>query len=87
MTNGRGLRMPTPPAEFENPTGLAVYGPPWTLRGRIANRLRRLFGRPEREELYAYMEGALDDREEIVILEWLDDAIIEADGTIRLADR
>lgn len=35
------------------PETVMMYGPPRSRRGRLLNRIRRLFGREERQELYA----------------------------------
>jgi hypothetical protein len=36
------------------PEGMILHGPPRSRLGRLANRLRQLLGRPERDELYGY---------------------------------
>ena len=33
-------------------SGLIIYGPPRSIRGRLVNRIRRLFGFDEQDELY-----------------------------------
>lgn len=45
-----------------------LYGRPRSLRGRVANRLRRLFGREERNELYYY--GDVSDGPETITVRW-----------------
>lgn len=39
-------------ADIGGPVIVTIYGPPRSLRGRLANRIRRWLHRPEREEAY-----------------------------------
>lgn len=39
--------------------GMTVYGPPRTRRGRFLNRLRRLLGLEERDEIYVSFASKL----------------------------
>jgi hypothetical protein len=52
-----------------------VFGPPRTRRGRIANRIRRLLGRDERDELYTYF-GPQDLESDSIKLAFTADGII-----------
>ena len=36
-------------------TGALVYGPPKSRRARLLNRIRRLLGRDEQDEVFAYL--------------------------------
>lgn len=42
------------------PTGVVLYGPPRTRRGRLANAIRRLLGRNERLVPYAQFDNVID---------------------------
>jgi hypothetical protein len=45
---------------YARATGGVIYGPPRSRRGRLLNRLRHLFGRDERWEVYSVV-GFRDD--------------------------
>ena len=54
-------------------TGALVYGPPKSRRKRLLNRIRRLLGRDEQDEIIAYLAPGDD-----LNIAW------SADGTFRV---